>query len=536
MKNIKIRSILLLFVLTVTYFLIQICQTFFETRNLTSFNGVLMSFQFIACLAMVRREHKKGFILSAICIISSIIRVTIILLKTKSIGPLPGLFNSFIYLLTLTVLARLFFIIDKEAVTDYVTGLTNTRGFYHKIKEKINEGTPFYVIYIELENLKKINDNYGLLYCDNLLILLTQRIQQIVGNNGSIAKLGDAELVVILDSNSDCAKITQNLLDSISQKAEIETDGTIINSYITAFAGISQFPSDSRKAEELIKFANIAMTNSKKQLKNNFAFFDTTMEQQSLRRMEIEKFIKEGLANNNFYLVYQPQFFLKGKKLRGFETLLRLKTPDGTNISPAEFIPVAESDGLILKIDDYVLNRALTEYKETVLISKDLLISVNVSAKNISNPTFTDKIQAILNKIGFPPKNLEIEITEYCFVQSVEITIQNISKLKQMGIKIALDDFGTGYSSLSYLAKMPVNLLKIDKSLIDGIEENQKSRDFVNAVVSMGHLMGCEVISEGVETEQQLSILDNQACDFIQGYVWSKPLEYEISKKLALEN
>lgn len=179
----------------------------------------------------------------------------------------------------------------------------------------------------------------------------------------------------------------------------------------------------------------------------------------------------------------------------------------------------------------------MNEYKEIVLNSnKDLIISVNISAKNIGSLGFTEKVQNILNETGFPAKNLEIEITEYCFVQSLEITISNIKKLREMGVQLALDDFGTGYTSLSYLAKMPINLLKVDKSLVDDIESNSKSRDFVNAVISMGHLMECEVISEGVENEKQIDLLHTQECDFIQGYVWGKPLDYEVAKKLSLEN
>lgn len=176
----------------------------------------------------------------------------------------------------------------------------------------------------------------------------------------------------------------------------------------------------------------------------------------------------------------------------------------------------------------------MLEFRDVVINdNQELIVSVNVSAKNIGSTAFVDKVKTMLNETGFPAKNLEIEITEYCFVQDVDVTINNINMLHDMGIQVALDDFGTGYTSLSYLAKMPINLLKVDKTLIDGIEENQKSREFVNVVISMGHLMGCEVVSEGVETENQVELLGNQACDFIQGYVWGRPLDYEIAKKMA---
>ena len=213
-----------------------------------------------------------------------------------------------------------------------------------------------------------------------------------------------------------------------------------------------------------------------------------------------------------------------------------MKLPDGTVVSPGEFIPVAEKGEQIIRIDDYVLHRAMTEFKSIVINNNpDLILSVNVSAKNIGTLDFPDRIRGILDKTGFPAHNLEIEITEYCMVQSIKITVENIRRLRAMNIQVALDDFGTGYTSLNYLSQMPVNLLKIDKSLIDDIERSQKKCEFVNAIISMGHLMGCEVISEGVENTMQLSKLDDNNCDYVQGFVWGKPLPYEAAKALSVE-
>ena len=227
---------------------------------------------------------------------------------------------------------------------------------------------------------------------------------------------------------------------------------------------------------------------------------------------------------------------LEGKKLRGFETLIRMKLPDGTFISPGEFIPVAEKGNHILSIDDYVLHRAMREFKDIVAEKNpELIVSVNVSAKNIGSQDFPERIKQIIDETGFPAKNLEIEITEYCMVQSIRTTVENIKKLREMNIQVALDDFGTGYTSLNYLSQMPVNLLKIDKSLIDDIEQNRQKCEFVNAIIAMAHLMGCEVISEGVESELQLDKLKENNCDFIQGYVWGKPLPYEKAVSIATE-
>jgi EAL domain-containing protein (putative c-di-GMP-specific phosphodiesterase class I) len=229
--------------------------------------------------------------------------------------------------------------------------------------------------------------------------------------------------------------------------------------------------------------------------------------------------------------VFQPQYSTDEKKLRGFETLLRLRDTEENAPSPAEFISAAEKNDLILEITAWVLRNALKTFAPIVK-GTDLSISINASSKNMESGLFVEEIKEVLEKTGFPAKNLEVEITEYSLLQSFDQTIENIKALRAMGVKVALDDFGTGYSSLSYLEKLPINLLKIDKSLVDDIESNFKSQQFVNAVIYMGHLMGCEVICEGVESEGQLRLLKENKSDFIQGFIWGKPLEYDKAREL----
>ena len=252
------------------------------------------------------------------------------------------------------------------------------------------------------------------------------------------------------------------------------------------------------------------------------------------RTTEVEKLIKEALEKEYFYVQYQPQYVLDGKKLRGFESLVRLRMPDGSIVSPGEFIPIAEKTDLILEIDKYVRHRAMNEFKEICTKTGDsLVVSVNVSAKEMSSQGFADEVMGMVREVGFPAECLEIEITEYSLVKSVENTIANIQELREYGVKIAVDDFGTGYTSLSQLLNLPVTLLKIDKSLIDNIEDSEINRDFVKTVIYMGHLMNCEVISEGVEKESQLRLLNQFDCDFIQGFVWSKPLAHDVAVELC---
>lgn len=497
------------------------------------FNGVLLAFQLLCCLLIVMTDYNFGGNVAIILIGFGICDTGIIIIARRMISALPGVFNSLVFAIILIILKTQFKMRDREAVTDYLTGLKNRRGLFRSLKRKIEVNKPFFVIGINLANFRQLTENYGYNCGERILKILTSRIKDYIGKNGSAALIDGCRFFILLNGENDPQIVSEDLIKIISEKIEINVDGMDNELYILPYAGISRYPYDAADSESLIKYTDIAIYNAEKNKKEKTKFFTRDMEKAITRQMELEKLIQKSLVEDYFYLVYQPQFELNSKKLRGFETLIRLQTPDGVNVSPAEFIPVAEKTDLSLKIDDYVMYRAMKEFKDIVLKNPSLTISINVSAKNIGSRDFYKKLMQSLEETGFPAENLEIEITEYSLVQSIEITIENIRRLREKRIQVALDDFGTGYTSLSYLAKMPINLLKIDKSLVDDIEDNDKSLEFVNAVISMGHLMNCEVISEGVENESQLLLLENKGCDFVQGYVWGKPLEYNVAKELA---
>lgn len=531
----KTKTTLIFIFCVVIFVAVQILIILAEPLGFAAYNGVLMACQFALCLVMVRQDYKKGAIASFILMAIALLNIAQAMLVRKLMSPLPGLCNTLIYIVTLALLANQFRVREQEAVTDVLTGLRNRRGLYKLLKKRIEDEKEFHVLYIYLGNFKFINDNYGHSFGDTLMKEVAKRMGEIVGGSGQITRLGGAEFVILINGDVNPEDVANRLIDRVSEKAVIERDHSKVECYLTVFAGISSYPKDADNHEDLIQYADIAMYRATKDKGTNVRFFDKEMKQFLNRRIELEKLIKEALKNDYFYLVYQPQYKLEGKKLRGFETLIRMKTADGATVSPGEFIPVAEKGDLILQIDDYVLRRAMKEFKDVVQqAGSNLTISVNVSAKNIGSIDFPRKVEKIMSETGFPAKNLEIEITEYCLVESVDITIENIKKLRDMGIQVALDDFGTGYTSLSYLSKMPINLLKIDKSLVDDIERDEKRRDFVSAVISMGHQMGCEVISEGVENEIQLELLGKQNCDFVQGYVWGRPLDYGVAKELSV--
>lgn len=517
---------LLLGLLCAGYFSFQVVTAVLGRSPYGIYNGVVLCFQFFLLLLMIKINSRKGRHLSWLCISISLTLLTMAFIRMKSETPIPGFFMILLFSLMATMMSYQIELLDKRMVADYVTSLNNSRGLILTLNKKIYDNESFYVIYIELENFKSINDNYGFDFGDELRKLVTKRIKFAIKGHGVAGCIDRSSFMIVLNGDCDAKQVCAGIIRSIGEKIAIKKDGVEIDCYLTSYAGISSCPKDSSDAETLMKQSDIAMYHASIAKKDRIVFFDSSMETKIKRQVEVEKIVKRALANNHFYLVYQPQFSTQEKKLRGFEALLRLKEPNGIELSPTEFIPAAEKNDLILEITDWVLENLLASFAEHVK-GKDIVISMNVSAKNMESEDFVKKVREALAKTSFPAKNLEIEITEYCLLGSFEQTIENIKALRAIGVKVALDDFGTGYSSLSYLEKLPINILKIDKSLVDGIETDRKNQQFVSAVVCMGHLMGCEVVCEGVESQGQLKLLRENNSDFIQGFIWSKPLEFE---------
>lgn len=494
----------------------------------TPFNGVIMAGQFLACLSMAFFDRKKGMFLAKIMVGLIMINIVMVILRAHILSPLPGLCNSVIYMGLLFILDFQFRKRENQAVTDSLTGLLNRRGLFEALRKRERMQKSFGLAYIEIGNFKFIRDNYGHAYAEKLLTEVASRIVNSLSKEVEIARISGEEFVVVFPEKNNIDARVEKVLKNLCEKYIIQANDIESDCYLKVYAGIAYYPDNASNSHDLLKYADIAMYQASKEKKSCVKVYDKNEEEKMWHQLQIEKQIKVALQNDNFFLVYQPQYSIKGKYLRGFETLIRMKDENGNLVSPAEFIPIAEKDVLILQIDEYVLRRAMTEFRTVAWDKKkDLVLSVNISARNIGEHDFVDRLLKIIREVDFPIKNLEIEITEYCMVDSMEVSIGNIKRLRELGVKIAIDDFGTGYTSLNYLAKMPVNLLKIDKSLIDGIESDEKTRNFVETVISLGHLMDCEVISEGVESENQVKVLKDEDCDFIQGYVWSMPLCYE---------
>lgn len=494
----------------------------------TEFNirGILQSVMALVCLFLVCVDYKKGIIFTYIILGFSSISLSVSILKLHNLGSLPGTVTLILTIVSAKIISSQLKVEETKSVTDIVTGLLNRRGLYHEFEKRDLNKKQFHLLLVHARNMKTVNDNLGYEYGNLVVVEIANRLRKVMGENAVICKLDATEFAVIIPNGMDVEKTGKMIIDFITRSIEIEFEGEPYHVYLDAYAGAASFPDDTRDFKTLIKYADIAMSHAGKDGQGGLAFFSEGLEEEMIRRAEVEKYIKEGMNKNYFSTVYQPQYDIN-KNLRGFETLLRLTLPDGTQISPVEFIPIAEMTDLICRIDEFVLYRAMRDFMEIYnKTGKRKILSVNISAREFSNRRFVGTVLDIIRKTDFPPEYLELEITEYSLYESLAQTVENINALKSYGIKFALDDFGTGYTSLAEIIKLPFDLLKIDKSLIDTMEDDEISKDFIKLVIYMGHLIDSEVIAEGVEQDYQLDKLREYKCDFIQGFVWSKPIDY----------
>ena len=509
------------------------------TIPVISLQGIIAAINALCCIIMVFIDFKKGSKIAFTIMGISIALALIPIFTVHSLAPLPGIVSNIVSLVSIIIIYSFYKRSSMNSLTDFITGLPNRRYYVKEVNERLSVKQTFYLACIEIEDFKNINDVYGIRAADFILVDTAKKLKGKLGENEMLFRITGGLFAMLLNEKTVPEEKLKNVIRSeVMMLPPKEGEDLLVkNSCIVSLAaGIVHIGSNDnyKDSASVMRDAEIALMEARKLQNQKMCLFSDSLKKQDFEQKEAEFLIKDAMQNNYFYLVYQPQFTTNEKKLRGFETLIRCKKPDGSIISPAKFIPAAEKTNLITSIDDYVLRRAMTEFKPVVVNEKkDFVLSINVSAKNIGTENFAQKLKQIIDEIQFPPENLEIEITEYSFAESMETTVENILSLKSLGVQIALDDFGTGYTSIAQLMKLPVNLLKIDKSLIDNIETDPVMCDMVDSVIYMGHIMNCEVISEGVENENQLEILKEHKCDFIQGFVWGKPLDFDSAVSLC---
>lgn len=398
-----------------------------------------------------------------------------------------------------------------------------------QIKETTEKNEKFGILLFDIDNMKDINDSRGHNAGDELLKQVATILKLMESKTVTATRFGGDEFVLLYKNIKDRDEAIE-----ISKKALrfLNAEGIGIS------GGISIFPDDSKKSEDLLKFADMAKIEAKKNGKNNVACFHSLMQEKFLSKLNIETKMSKAMANRNFQLYYQPQFDAKTKELRGFEALLRWYDSDLGWISPEQFIPLAEETHLVVPLGDWVMTTALATIKEWEMkFSFNGIMSVNVSPVQFVQEDFIEKLFKKIEKSGIDKKHLEIEITEGVLIDNVEDTISKLNKIREQGVGLSLDDFGTGYSSLRYLQILPLTTLKIDKSFVSNIAAKDGfEAKLTESIISLVSKMGLNTIAEGVENEEQLKMIQKFNCRTIQGFLLGKPMPKEQCEKLLVEN
>ena len=423
---------------------------------------------------------------------------------------------------------------------DHLTSLPNRTMFNEKLMNILQNAQQnkkkVAVMFLDLDRFKVINDTMGHSSGDAVLQAVATRLASCMRNNDVLARHSGDEFTVIISDIENfnvAAKIAQKLLNTFNEPFLINNHKL----YISSSIGISIYPTNSKNADCLVKYADIAMYKAKEQGNNKFKFYASDFSPIGDQKFELENDLRNALKNNEFILHYQPIISIMTRRIEGFEALVRWNHPIAGIIPPDKFIPLAEETGLINQIGQWVLYEACAQnqaWLEKGLFPK--YISVNISLRQFKQPDLIHNIKKVLQDTGLNAKYLQLEITESISMFDEERTIAILNVLKTLGVKIAIDDFGTGYSSLNYLKNFPISVLKIDKSFIENMLENPPDAAAIKFIIQMAHSLNLNVVAEGVETEEQLTFLRKNYCNDMQGFLYSKALPpHEIESLLKEE-
>jgi diguanylate cyclase (GGDEF)-like protein/PAS domain S-box-containing protein len=423
--------------------------------------------------------------------------------------------------------------IHRLAYNDDLTKLPNKFALQEQINKLCSNNNKFAVIFIGLDNFKSINDLFSYTIGDSVLKKLSFDLSPLTENdNCFFYRWAGDEFVLLLkdvDKEADLINYLDNLARLINKTMTIGENEI----YISASVGACLYPRDGKSLEDLIKNSNAAKYHAKKSGKNMYKVYSPDLSVKVMEQITLERELRLALKRNEFQVYYQPRIDIKNNKIVGAEALLRWVKADGTIISPLKFIPKAEETGLIVPIGEFVIKSSCQQLK--LWIDKgysDLVISINLSVKQIEDSNLMNTISSVIKETGISPSNIEFEITESAAIKDLNETLKLLKALKEMGIKVLLDDFGTGYSSLNFLRLLPVTTIKIDKSFIDKVLEESMERTIVQSLISLAHSIKMSVIAEGIEEFSQLSFLQENLCDEAQGYYFSRPVPAEQFEKL----
>lgn len=433
------------------------------------------------------------------------------------------------------------------AYFDNLTGLPNRQSFMERLEGEIKRarytGNKLAVLFLDLDGFKSINDTMGHNTGDIVLQWAAERLQSstrpsdfVSRSNADqsevkLARLGGDEFTVVIPNLSraeDALILAHRIRETMRRPFHLESRDVVL----TASIGIALYPDDGADAETLLKHADTAMYHAKNEGRDNCQFYNINLTSQAEKRMHLENDLRNALQQNEFYLMYQPQLDVIKESFLSAEALIRWQHPKQGLIAPADFIPLAEENGLIIPIGEWVLRTACTEAARWHQNGQSLQVAVNLSPLQIKNPDFVQNVLGVLSETGFPPDKLVLEITEGALMEHSENTLATLLALREHHIQIALDDFGTGYSSMNYLKRLPINHIKVDQSFVRGLQDNKENLAIVRAIISLAKNLGFSVTAEGIESLHQAQILKYFGCETLQGYYFSEPVT--IQEMLAL--
>jgi diguanylate cyclase (GGDEF)-like protein/PAS domain S-box-containing protein len=428
--------------------------------------------------------------------------------------------------------------INHLAHHDPLTALPNRRLFTDILKVEIAQSrrhkSKLAVLFLDLDRFKNVNDTLGHEVGDELLKEVAHRFRKIIRESDTVSRIGGDEFNMVMADvarTEDIADFARKIIQSL--RSPVIINGTELN--ITTSIGISVYPDDSEETDVLRKYADIAMYHAKQNGRNQFQFYNPSINVRSLERMQLERMLRRSIDAGELVLHYQPQVTIAGKRMVCAEALVRWRHPEQGFLLPGRFLPLAEETGFITEIDDWALRTVCRQARSWIDSGlPPVCITVNLSARRFQSPDLAAHISSVLAETRMPPGCLDIEVTESLVMSDAGRTASQLRSLLDMGVHISIDDFGTGYSSLNYLKRLPIERLKIDQSFIRDIADDPDDRAIIQAVTAMAHNMKMKVVAEGVETEEQLAFLNEAGCDEMQGFLFSEPLPPEEFRELIL--
>ena len=416
-----------------------------------------------------------------------------------------------------------------DAFHDALTGLPNRALMMDHLKlaiarSKRKSDLTFALLYLDLDRFKVVNDSFGHMIGDQLLVGIARRLEGCVRPGDTVARVGGDEFTILLEDVTDVAEAV-SVAERIQQELKLPFTLSGRDVFTTVSVGIAPGSNSYNQPDEILRDADTAMYRSKSLGKARHEMFDEEMQARTVNLLQMENDLRRAFERNEFFVNYQPIVELDDFRLCGFEALVRWQHPDRGLISPAEFIPIAEEGGQILQIGEWVLREAchqLQRWQAKFPSDKPLYMTVNLSAKQFAQPDLVDRVREILTETTIDPANLKLEITESVVMDNIDSAAEMLSQLRALGVRLSIDDFGTGYSSLTYLHQFPIDTLKIDRSFITRLDK--ENVEIVRTILMLAENLGMDAVAEGVETQEQMELLRNLSCRSGQGYFFSKPI------------